>query len=183
MERISGNDNKFSSERIKYLNNVRIIQTNLIHAHGFPSSIARTELLKSKEYFGRYGAIIKATTTYKINPNNNKKLYSVYILYSKEKEAALAVLDSQIINDKKICVFFGTNKYCNYFLNNEKCPNIDKCMFIHQLVTDKYCIIDDESNFSYNGHINLSKKILNLPDIKKLKLINKTNPEKNILIK
>ena len=61
MERISGNDNKFSSERIKYLNNVRIIQTNLIHAHGFPSSIARTELLKSKEYFGRYGTIIKAT--------------------------------------------------------------------------------------------------------------------------
>ena len=67
------------------------------------------------------------------------------------------------------------------FLNNEKCPNIDKCMFIHQLVTDKYFIIDDESNFTYNDHINLSKKILNLPDIKKLKLINKTNPKKNIL--
>jgi hypothetical protein len=54
-------------------------------------------------------------------------------------------------------------------------------MFIHQLVTDKYFIIDDESNFTYNDHINLSKKILNLPDIKKLKLINKTNPKKNIL--
>ena len=181
MERISGNDDKFSSERIKYLNNVRIIQTNLIHAHGFPSSIARTELLKSKEYFGRYGTIIKATTTYKINPNNNKKLYSVYILYSNEKEAALAVLDSQINNDKKICVFFGTNKYCYYLLNNKKCPNIGKCMFIHQLVTDKDFIIDDDSNFSYNDHINLSKKILNLPNIKKLNLIKMTNPKKNIL--
>ena len=181
MKKISGSGNNFSSEQIKYLNNVRIIQTNLIHAHGFPKNIARTELLKSKEFFGKYGTIIKATTTYKINPYNNKKLYSTYIIYSNEKEAALAVLDSQIINDKKICVIFGTNKYCNYFLNNKKCPNIDKCMFIHQLVTDKYFIIDDESNFTYNDHINLSKKILNLPDIKKLKLINKTNPKKNIL--
>ena len=181
MKKTSGSGNHFSSEQIKYLNNVRIIQTNLIHAHGFPKKIARTELLKSKEFFGKYGTIIKANITYKINPYNNKKSYSAYILYSNEKEAALAVLDSQIINDKKICVIFGTNKYCNYFLNNKKCPNIDKCMFIHQLVTDKYCIIDDESNFSYNDHINLSKKILNLPDIKNLKLINKTNPKKNIL--
>ena len=181
MERISGKDDKFSSERIKYLNNVRIIQTNLIHAHGFPSSIARTELLKSKEFFGKYGTIIKANITYKINPYNNEKLYSAYILYSNEKEAALAVLDSQINNDKIICVFFGTNKYCYYFLNNEKCPNIGKCMFIHQLVNDKNFIIDNDSNFSYNDHINLSKKILNLPNIKKLKLINKTNPKKNIL--
>ena len=181
MERISGNDDKFSSERIKYLNNVRIIQTNLIHAHGFPKNIARTKLLKSKEFFGKYGTIIKATTTYKINPYNNKKLYSVYILYSNEKEAALAVLDSQINNDKKICVFFGTNKYCYYFLNNEKCPNIGKCMFIHQLVNDKNFIIDNDSNFSYNDHINLSKKILNLPNIKKLNLIKMTNPKENIL--
>ena len=158
----------FSSEQIKYLNNVRIIQTNLIHAHGFPKNIARTELLKSKEFFEKYGTIIKATTTYKINPYNNKKLYSIYIIYSNEKEAALAVLDSQIVNDKKICVFFGTNKYCKYFLNNEKCPNINKCMFIHQLITDKDFIIDDDSNFTYNDHISLSKKILNLPDIKNI---------------
>ena len=181
MKKISGSGDNFSSERIKYLNKVRIIQTNLIHAHGFPKNIARTELLKSKEFFWKYVTIIKATTTYKINPYNNKKLYSIYILYSNEKEAALAVLDSQIINDKKICVIFGTNKYCNYFLNNKKCPNFDKCMFIHQLVTDKYCIIDDESNFSYNDHINLSKKIINFLDIKKLELINKINIKKNIL--
>ena len=40
MKKTSGSGNHFSSEQIKYLNNVRIIQTNLIHAHGFPKNIA-----------------------------------------------------------------------------------------------------------------------------------------------
>ena len=86
MEKISGSGNNFSSEQIKYLNNVRIIQTNLIHAHGFPKNIARTELLKSKEFFGKYGTIIKAITTYKINPYNNKKvIFNLYIIFQRKR--------------------------------------------------------------------------------------------------
>ena len=182
MERISEN-NRFTSEQIKYLSNIRIIQKNIIHVHGFPKSIARTNLFKSNEYFGQYGNIVKITITYKINPDNNKKLYSAYIVYSNESEAALAVLcvDSLLIYGKIIRVFFGTNKYCNNFLNNKKCPNVHKCLFIHQLASDKDIIINDDLNFSYNDHINLSKKILNLPNIKKLNLIKMTNPKKNIL--
>ena len=183
MERISEN-NHFTCEQIKYLSNIRIIQTNLIHVHGFPKSIARTSLLKSNEYFGQYGNIVKATTTYKINSDNNKKLYSAYIVYSNESEAALAVLcvDSLLFNGKIIRVFFGTNKYCNNFLNNKKCLYVDKCMFIHQIVTDKDIVINDYSNFSYNEHINLAKKILKSSNHKKLDLIKKiTNPKKNKL--
>jgi hypothetical protein len=183
MERISEN-NRFTSEQIKYLSNIRIIQKNIIHAHGFPKSIARTNLLKSNEYFGQYGNIVKITITYKINPDNNKKLYSAYIVYSNESEAALAVLcvDSLLIYGKIIRVFFGTNKYCNNFLNNKKCPNVHKCLFIHQLASDKDIIINDDLNFSYNDHINLAKKILKSSNIKNLNLIkNMTNPKKNKL--
>ena len=183
MERISEN-NHFTCEQIKYLSNIRIIQTNLIHVHGFQKSIARTSLLKSNEYFGQYGNIVKATTTYKINSDNNKKLYSAYIVYSNESEAALAVLcvDSLLFNGKIIRVFFGTNKYCNNFLNNKKCLYVDKCKFIHQIVTDKDIVINDYSNFSYNEHINLAKKILKSSNHKKLDLIKKiTNPKKNKL--
>ena len=50
---ISNND-LFTSEQIKHMSNLRIIQTNLIHIHGFPKSIAQTKLLKSNEYFGQY---------------------------------------------------------------------------------------------------------------------------------
>ena len=174
----------FTSEQIKNMSHLRIIQTNLIHIHGFPKNLAKTKLLKSNEYFGQYGTIIKETTKYKINPDNNRKLYSAYISYSNEREAALAILcaDSLLINGKIIRVFFGTNKYCNYFLNNQKCPNANKCMFLHKLATNKDIIIDDNSNFPYSEHINLSKKILELSNLKKIEFITKmTNTRVNKL--
>ena len=160
---ISSN-NYFTSEQIEQMSNLRIIQTNLIHIHGFPKNIAQTKILQSNEYFGQYGTIVKAMITYKINPDNNRKLYSAYISYSNEREAALAILcaDSLLIDGKIIRVFFGTNKYCNNFLDNKKCPNADKCMFIHRLATDKDIIINDDSNFTYNEHINLAKKIITI---------------------
>jgi hypothetical protein len=55
-------------------------------------------------------------------------------------------------------------------------------MFIHQIVTEKDIVINDYSNFSYNEHINLAKKILKSSNHKKLDLIKKmTNPKKNKL--
>ena len=65
---------------------------------------------------------------HKINPNNSKKVYSAYITYSNETEAAYAILcvDSLLIEGKILRAFFGTTKYCNYFINNQVCPNLDK---------------------------------------------------------
>ena len=45
---ISNNDH-FTSEQIKHMSNLRIIQTNLIHIHGFPKNIAQTKILQSKK--------------------------------------------------------------------------------------------------------------------------------------
>jgi hypothetical protein len=128
--------------------------------------------LKSKEYFGQYGIIKDVILSKKINPENKKEIYSVYITYENKIEAACAILcvDSLLICGKIIRAFFGTTKYCNHFLNNQKCPNYKKCMFLHQLITNEDIIIDDNSNFSYNEHLNMSKKIieqsnLNIKDI------------------
>ena len=169
MKNETSSNNCFTSEQIKHMSNLRIIQTNLIHIHGFPKSIAQTKILQSNEYFGQYGTIVKAMITYKINPDNNRKLYSAYISYSKDREAALAILcaDSLLIDGRIIRVFFGTNKYCRYFLNKQKCPNINRCWFLHRLANNKDIIIDDNTNFPYNEHINLSKKILELSNLKK----------------
>ena len=81
--------------------------------------------------------------TYKINPNNSKKVYSAYITYSNDKEAAYAILcvDSLIIQGKILRTFFGTTKYCNYFINNQVCPNFDKCIFLYQLINEEDSII------------------------------------------
>ena len=110
----------FTKERAESLKKIRIINTDLIHVQGFPKYLAKYNILKSPEYFGQYGTIKNLIISEKTNPNNKRKSYSAYITYSNKIEASLAILcvDSLMIKGKIIRVFFGTNKYCNYFLNN-----------------------------------------------------------------
>lgn len=151
--------------------------------HGFPKSLAKINTLKSPEYLGQYGTIIRSMISYKINPDNGRKNYSAYITYLNEREAALAILcvDSLMIKGKIIRSFFGTTKYCSYFLNNSKCPNSENCFFLHQLATDKDIILDSEKDFTYNQHLNLSKKILKLNSPENIEILMKMEkPKKSV---
>ena len=169
---IKKDSESFKNEETENLSKVRILKKNLVHIQGFQKNIGKIDTLKSKEYFGLYGNIIKIIQTYKRKPSNNKKVYSVYITYSNEREAAYAILcvDSLLIQGKIIRAFFGTTKYCNYFLNNQVCPNFDKCIFLHQPINDKDIIIDNNMIFSYDEHITLAKKIINYSDPKNKRL-------------
>ena len=152
----------------------RIIKKNLIHVHGFPKSLAKLDILKSYEYFGQYGTILNSILLKKVNSNTNKITSSVYITFSNEKEAAIAILcvDSLMMEGKIIRAFYGTTKYCNYFLNSTSCPNRNKCLFLHELITDEDIIINNDTKFSYDDHLNLAKKILNLYNIKNFRYQN-----------
>ena len=173
----------FTKNEIISLSKIRIIKKNLVHVHGLPSSLANTEKLSQFEYFGQYGKIQKILLSSKTNSETNKKTFSVYITYSNEKEASFAILavDSLLVEGKLIRAFFGTTKYCNYFLNNSFCPNEDKCMFLHKLVQDKDIIIDINTIFSYNEHLNLAKKIIQFsnPETKKI-IMNLPKPKNTI---
>ena len=162
----------FTKNEILSLSKIRIIKKNLVHVHGFPSSLSNSEKLSQVEYFGQYGKIKKILLSSKTNTETNKKTFSIYITYSNEKEASFAILavDSLLIEGKLIRAFFGTTKYCNYFLNNTYCPNEDKCMYLHKLVKDKDIIIDSKTVFSYNEHLNLAKKIIQFsnPETRKI---------------
>ena len=153
-----------NKENAESLQKLRVIQQNLIHVQGLPKGLNNTTLLQSQEYFGQYGTIKNIIISKKMNPENNRETYSVYITYKNKTQAALAILcvDSLLINGKIIRAFFGTTKYCNYFLNNKICPNAKTCMFLHKIVSDKNIIIDDNTNFSYNEHLNMAKKIIEL---------------------
>ena len=50
-------------------------------------------------------------------------------------EAAGVILwtDSIFFFKKIIRAFFGASKYCQYFLNKQKCANPEKCEFLHRL--------------------------------------------------
>ena len=173
----------FTKNEILTLSKIRIIKKNLVHVHGFPSSLANTEKLSQIEYFGQYGKIQKILLTSKTNCDTNKKTFSVYITYSNEKEASFAILavDSLLVEGKLIRAFFGTTKYCNYFLNHSFCPNEDKCMFLHKIVKDKDIIIDVNTVFSYNEHLNLAKKIIQFSNPETKRMISNLIKPKNTI--
>ena len=173
----------FTREKAESLQKIRIINTNLIHVQGLPKYLTTNNILKSPEYFGQYGTIMKLIISEKTNPDTNRKSYSAYITYSNNIEASLAILcvDSLMIKGKIIRVFFGTNKYCNYFLDNERCPNANRCLFLHRYTSDKDIIIEQNTEFTYNDHLNLAKKILEIYNPKTRNLFKAMKkPKKNI---
>ena len=149
-------------ENTESLKKLRIIKQNLIHIHGLPKNLVDIEILKSNEYFGQYGTIKNVVLSKKINPEIRKEIYSVYITYENKIEAACAILcvDSLLICGKIIRVVFGTTKFCINFLENKKCRNSEKCKYLHKLVTNEEIIIDTNTNFSYDEHLKLSKKLI-----------------------
>ena len=173
----------FTEEESKELSKQRIIQKNLVHFQGFPDRLYNKELLCSQEYFGQYGTISKIILTNKMDKKSNKKSNSAYITFSTYEQAAYAILsvDSIKIDNQLVRAFFGTTKYCNHFLNNFKCFNSEKCMFLHYLV-DKKDIIAENSKFGYSEHIKLAKKIIGFGSVQsQLYVMNNSNKNKSVL--
>lgn len=152
---------KFTPEEIKKLSKIRIIQKNLVHFLGFPDELYDTKILSSYAYFGQYGLIKKIELNVKNEELTKNHKNSAYITFDNKNQAAYAILvvDLIKINDQTVRAFFGTTKYCSHFLNNRKCYNQDKCVFIHKIVSDKE-IIKESEKFGYNEHIKLAKKII-----------------------
>ena len=173
----------FTEEESKQLSKQRIIQKNLVHFQGFPERLYNKELLCSKEYFGQYGVITKIILTSKIDKKYNKKANSAYLTFANYEQAAYAILsvDSIKIDNQLVRAFFGTTKYCNHFLNNFKCFNSEKCMFLHY-IADKNDIIADNSKFGYSEHIKLAKKIIGFGSVQsQLYVMNNANNSKTVL--
>ena len=173
----------FSEEESKALSKQRIIQKNLVHFQGFPDRLYNKEILCSQEYFGQYGIISKIILTNKMDKKSNKKSNSAYITFSTFEQAAYAILsvDSIKIDNQLVRAFFGTTKYCNHFLNNFKCFNSEKCMFLHYLV-DKNDIIAENTKFGYSEHIKLAKKIIGFGSIQsQLYVLNNSNKNNSVL--
>ena len=160
----------------------------MIYINDIPESIAIIDLLESKAYLGQYGKIIKFIMIYKVNKGNNKEEYSAKITYSNELEAALAILciNSFIFEGKNIRALFGSIKYCNYFLNNKKCPNANKCNFLHHFINDKNIINDENiifdniNPFSYQEHLKIKKKIFDASNLKEKYLLKITHAKQKL---
>ena len=129
----------------------RIIQKNLVYIIGLSSNLIKIESqLKSYEYFGQYGKIIKLVInknkTYNSNGPNGPS-YTCFITYSSEAESSLAILslDNCTIDKHEIKANYGTTKYCLNFLKNAICKNKD-CIYLHKLADEKDIVSREQMN-------------------------------------
>ena len=108
--------------------NARIIQSKLVYIINLPESVADEKILKSQEYFGQYGTIVKCV----VNKSTQHTAYQAYITYAFDEEAAVCIKAAHkfIIDGKELSLTFGTTKYCNYFLQGNSCPKSD-CLYLH----------------------------------------------------
>ena len=177
------NSQLLTKKNLILLSKQRIIQKNLVHFQGFPDFLYNQDILSSKEYFGQYGHILKIVLVSKEDKIQKRKTNSAYLTFENEEQAAYCILavDSIEINEHLVRAFFGTTKYCTHFLNNFKCFNEDKCMFLHHLA-DASDIINENTKFNYNDHIKLAKKIIDFGNEKTKRMVmNKTFKFKSIL--
>ena len=120
----------------------RIIQKNLVYLIGLSSELVKIEQkLKSFEYFGQYGKIIKLVVNKnKIYNSNgpNGPSYTCFVTYSTEAESSLAILslDNTIIDNHEIKANYGTTKYCMNFIKNWECKN-KECIYLHKFADEK----------------------------------------------
>ena len=129
--------------------NTRIITKNVLYLIGIPLELANKTTLSKIEYLGQYGSISKIL----VNKNGYMKnesdfpTYSTYVTFSNEVEASLALLalDNSIVNGFKLNACYGTNKYCNFFLNGIECNN-KNCFFLHEYANENDFIINNDSS-------------------------------------
>ena len=120
----------------------RIIQKNLVYLIGLSLDLVKIEnKLKSFEYFGQYGKILKLVINKKkvYNSNGpNGPSYTCFVTYSTEEESSLAILslDNTIIDNHEIKANYGTTKYCMNFLKKWECKNKD-CIYLHKFADEK----------------------------------------------
>ncbi len=129
----------------------RIIQKNLVYLIGLSSDLIKMEeKLKSYEYLGQYGKIVKLVINknkiYNVNSPNGPS-YTCFITYSSEDESSLAILsmDNCIIDNHQIKANYGTTKYCLNFLKSLECKNKD-CIYLHQFADKKDIVSREQMN-------------------------------------
>jgi CCR4-NOT transcription complex subunit 4 len=131
--------------------NVRILQRNLVYVIGLSASVAKEEVLRKKEYFGRFGKILKVAVNRKPTQTSNsqKSSCSAYVTFKREEDALDAIqnINGTVLDGRTVRATFGTTKYCSFFLKNASCSN-PNCLYLHELADDKDCFLKDDLNAS-----------------------------------
>ena len=115
------------SDRQK-LAHVRVLQKDLVFVQGLSQPIAKEEILRKSDYFGKYGKINNVVIN--VFPN---QYYTAYLTFNNSEDALKAIQDQNgsYVNGTLLKCSLGTTKYCSRYLNNQVCT-LDNCMYLHE---------------------------------------------------
>ncbi|KAI3654704.1 hypothetical protein MP228_000084 [Amoeboaphelidium protococcarum] len=122
----------------RHLANLRVVRRNLVYVVGLSPQICTEDILRSYEYFGQYGRILKIVVnkkSYGANQSDRKEQhsYGVYITYARKEDAARCIqtVDGTVFEGKVLRASYGTTKYCTYYLRGLTCQN-SGCFYLHE---------------------------------------------------
>ncbi|XVE96764.1 hypothetical protein REPUB_Repub02eG0250900 [Reevesia pubescens] len=144
---------KVSEERM-HLSNVRVIKRNLVYIIGLPLDLADEDLLQRREYFGKYGKVLKVSISKTANgviQHSSNNSCCVYITYSKEEEAVCCIqsVHSFVLEGRPLRACFGTTKYCHAWLRNVPC-SIPDCLYLHDFGSQEDSFSKDEIDSAFS---------------------------------
>ena len=126
-------------DKLKKLQNLRVIQKNLVYVIGLAPDIAQENILAGLNFFGQYGEIDKivVNTNNVYNGSKGGPSYSAYLTFKSERDSSIAILsvDQFVFNGRLIRASFGTSKFCQFFLAGQRCTN-KECLYLHELRSD-----------------------------------------------
>ncbi|KAI3897782.1 hypothetical protein MKX03_013688 [Papaver bracteatum] len=151
--KIKSNKAKSKTDGRMRLSTVRVIQRNLVYIIGIPSNLADEDALQHKEYFGKYGKVLKVSISRTAGgaiQHSSNNTCSVYITYSKEEEAVRCIqsVHGYTLDGKPLRACFGTTKYCHAWLRNMSCSNPD-CLYLHEIGTEEDSFSQDKIISAY----------------------------------
>jgi len=126
------------------LQNVRVLQRNLCYVVGLPASIAKEEILKKREHFGKFGRLVKVAVSRKQLVSGGYS-FSAYVTFkrSQDAEEAIKTMNRTVLEGRALRATFGTTKYCSYFLRSIACSN-PGCLYLHELAKPEDCFTKED---------------------------------------
>jgi len=137
------------SGKVGPIPSVRVLQRNLLYVVGLPMSLANTDLLKKRDYFGKYGQIRKIALNTRGGAHAARQTCSLYVTYKRGMDCSEAIkaVNGSIILGCLLRATYGTSKWCANYLRGQPCLNAS-CLYLHDLAEMKDCTTKEELSAS-----------------------------------
>lgn len=119
------------------LKHARFVQRNLVYVIGLSLTLAREEVIRKSDMFGRFGRILRVLIN-RAHPYNadapGGPSISAYILFSRDIDASAAVrqMNANVLDGREIRCAIACTKYCDALVRSGlHCGNAD-CLYIHE---------------------------------------------------